>query len=248
MLWLIVLLTTQNALSCTYLARFHRNHLRRLGGVFMLSQLLIACSSGPVSTTASQSGKVSNSPPLQANPNLSRTSRLTLALQTAFSVPLHTASRVSPLIIQSADFNGVSPYLLAAVIHQESSYNSDASSPAGAVGLTQVMPKYWKTQCPGNLYDDTINIQCGSQILSAYNKSAGSWPKALAYYNVGPYGYHSNSKMKKQGEKYARSVEQHYQHLINTIQMQTAPQQQRVTLPPPITSNFKADVNTVQIE
>lgn len=83
----------------------------------------------------------------------------------------------------------MSPSLLAAVIRQESSYNSNARSPTGAVGLTQIIPSYWQQTCVGNLYDETTNIQCGAYILNHYYQSADSWFKATAYYNVGPTGY-----------------------------------------------------------
>ena len=43
----------------------------------------------------------------------------------------------------------MSPLLLAAVIRQESSYNSNARSPTGAVGLTQIIPSYWQQTCAG---------------------------------------------------------------------------------------------------
>lgn len=167
---------------------------------------------------------------MRPHQNLFRITQLSTALQSAYAVPAHIARRLSPLIIQSADLHGISPYLLAAVIHQESSYQSQATSPAGAIGLTQVIPKYWKSQCPGNLYDETLNIQCGTRILLTYKKTAGNWPKTLAYYNVGPTGYHSNTRMRKQGEKYARSVEQHHQSLINSIEFQPLSEQQVVNL------------------
>lgn len=226
LLWLIALLISKKILSCQYLALAKPHHLRQLCGILLLSQLLTACSSAP--NTAPQKRPSVQIQPSSTHQNVYRSARLAAGLQSTYSVPTHIAKRLSPLIIQSADFHGISPYLLAAVIHQESSYQSNATSPAGAVGLTQVMPKYWKTQCPGNLYDDTLNIQCGTSILSTYNKSAGNWPKTLAYYNVGPKGYHSNVKMRSQGEKYARSVEQHHQNLIHSIQFQPISGQQAV--------------------
>ena len=73
------------------------------------------------------------------------------------------------------------PLLLAAVIRQESTFRPYVSSPAGAVGLTQVMPRYWQATCPGDLYDELTNINCGSFILTKYKNAAGSIPKALAY-------------------------------------------------------------------
>lgn len=143
--------------------------------------------------------------------------KLSTGIQKAYSVDAITANRVSPLIIQSAKQNNVDPLLVAAVIRQESSYRNYAVSHAGAVGLTQIIPRYWQQSCPGDLFEEHININCGSYILAQYNQSAGSWPKALAYYNVGPTGYHTNPNMKKQGKRYADQVKQHHHDLKSKL-------------------------------
>ena len=146
-----------------------------------------------------------------------RSAKLAQGIQKAYSVDSNTANRVAPLIIQSATQNDVDPLLMAAVIRQESSYRNYVVSSAGAVGLTQVIPRYWQQTCPGDLFQENININCGSFILAKYNQSAGSWKKALAYYNVGPTGYNSNRKMKKQGKRYAKQVKQHEKNLKSKL-------------------------------
>ncbi len=146
-----------------------------------------------------------------------RAGKLSTGIQKAYSVSPDVANRVSPLIVQNADQYNVDPLLLAATIHQESSYRSYVTSSAGAVGLTQVMPRYWQQSCPGDLYNDVINVQCGTMILAKYNQSAGSWKKALAYYNVGPTNYETNRKMRKQGKKYAMQVKQHEKNLKSAL-------------------------------
>lgn len=138
-----------------------------------------------------------------------RATKLSSGIQQAYRVAPSTADRLAPLIVQNADRYNIDPLLIAATIRQESSYRSDVTSSAGAVGLTQIMPRYWQQSCPGNLYDESINIQCGTSILAKYEQSAGSWKKALAYYNVGPTNYENNRKMKRQGKKYAKQVKQH---------------------------------------
>ena len=146
-----------------------------------------------------------------------RSAKLAKGIQKAYSVDSTTANRVAPLIIQSATQNDVDPLLMAAVIRQESSYRNYVVSSAGAVGLTQVIPRYWQQTCPGDLFQENININCGSFILAKYNQSAGSWKKALAYYNVGPTGYNTNRKMKKQGKRYAKQVKQHEKNLKSKL-------------------------------
>lgn len=146
-----------------------------------------------------------------------RSMKLASGIQKAYSVDPTTAQRVSPLIIQHAEKYEIDPLLMAALIRQESSYRTHAVSSSGAVGLTQVLPRYWQNTCGDQLFDENINIHCGSYILGQYYQSAQSWKKALAYYNVGPTGYKSSWKNKRQGKKYAKSVKQHQKNLKNAL-------------------------------
>ncbi|MFW1733198.1 lytic transglycosylase domain-containing protein [Acinetobacter baumannii] len=146
-----------------------------------------------------------------------RSSKLSSGLQKAYSVPPSAANRLSPMIIQSADRYNVPPLLLAAVIRQESSYNSNARSPTGAIGLTQIIPSYWQQTCAGNLYDESTNIQCGAYILNHYYQTADSWFKATAYYNVGPTGYERSFWTRHKAKKYARSVKRHQKTLKSAL-------------------------------
>lgn len=145
--------------------------------------------------------------------------QLSLGIQQAFDISDETADRLAPIIIEQANQYDISPFLIAAVIMQESSYRSNARSSAGAVGLTQVIPKFWRSQCDGSLRQEYNNIKCGTYILSTYNKLAGNWLQALAYYNVGPQAYKNSPKMQRQGLKYARSVSQYHQSLLTTLNL-----------------------------
>lgn len=199
--WHITLFMTASVFTRTASTRIQfKKYIPHLA-LISTSMIMLGCTSlGPHSgSLASRSHKLSN------------------GIQKAYSVPKTTADRVSPMIIQSADQQGVAPLMLAAMIRQESSYRSNVVSPAGAVGLTQVMPRYWQQKCPGNLYDEWTNISCGTYILASYNQSAGSWKKALAYYNVGPTGYNNSWKMKRQGKHYARQVKQHQKNLKSAL-------------------------------
>lgn len=146
-----------------------------------------------------------------------RANKLSTGIQKAYSVSPNTANRIAPIIVQSSDRYDVDPILIAAVIRQESSYRSNVTSSAGAVGLTQIIPRYWQQSCPGNLFDENTNVNCGTYILTQYEKSAGSWKKALAYYNVGPTNYKNNRKMKKQGKRYAKQVKKHQNNLKSAL-------------------------------
>lgn len=191
---------------------------------------LSACTLLPQQKNSSQNHTSNNStPPVRSPPLTQKTDparsllnsaqQLAQGLQRAFNISNRTADRLAPIIIQQARQYKVSPFLLAALIMQESSYRSNVKSSAGAIGLTQVIPKYWQSQCKGSLWQESHNIQCGSYILSIYNKQAGHWFKALAYYNVGPSAYNSSQKMQQLGKKYAKSVTQHHQALLISLNL-----------------------------
>jgi len=75
------------------------------------------------------------------------------------------------------------------LIRAESSWNPNARSPAGAIGLTQVMP----ATARGMGYDPrqlakspAMQLEAGARYLSQMYKQFGDWELALAAYNAGP--------------------------------------------------------------
>lgn len=100
-------------------------------------------------------------------------------------------------IAASAATHGVDPYLVAAVIRSESSWDPEASSHQGARGLMQLMPETaqdmvakglvdGKRYSYENLEDPAINIEYGcaylSYLLTYFN---GATDRAIAAYNAG---------------------------------------------------------------
>lgn len=80
----------------------------------------------------------------------------------------------------------LSPELVLAVIHTESTFDPEAISSAGALGLMQIMP-FWKLII-GEKTDDLMNlhtnIRYGVTILQHYlEKENGNLTRALARYN-----------------------------------------------------------------
>ncbi|VWL89185.1 Soluble lytic murein transglycosylase [Collinsella intestinalis] len=107
--------------------------------------------------------------------------------------PLHYEDEITA----SAATHGVDPYLVAAVIRSESSWDPEASSHQGARGLMQLMPETaqdmvakglvdGKRYSYENLEDPTVNIEYGcaylSYLLTYFN---GATDRAIAAYNAG---------------------------------------------------------------
>jgi soluble lytic murein transglycosylase len=86
------------------------------------------------------------------------------------------------------------PALLAAVIYQESKFESDARSSSGAIGLMQLLPDTAKgiaLHTGGSrfrvedLYDPEINVRYGAWYLRHLLRKYGEERTALAAYNAG---------------------------------------------------------------
>jgi len=93
--------------------------------------------------------------------------------------------------------NNLDPALLSAVILEESRFNPQAVSPAGARGLMQVLPSTAsqivqrmkvRPYSNGLLFDPEVNIRLGSWYLSGLMEEFGGRETlALAAYNAGPH-------------------------------------------------------------
>ena len=109
--------------------------------------------------------------------------------------------------IEVQRFGGISPYdsllqtvasefdldwvMLTSIAAQESKFDPNSESWAGAVGIMQVLPRFSEIPLE-SLYDPEINIREGARILKeqmdhySYMDSTSQWQFALATYNAGP--------------------------------------------------------------
>jgi soluble lytic murein transglycosylase len=100
-----------------------------------------------------------------------------------------------PTLKADAQANGLDPFLVAALIRQESEFNAGAVSRANAVGLMQLLPSTGRSMArkdhvrrfnANELLDPTVNLELGTTDLKrSIDHYDGQVEYALAAYNAG---------------------------------------------------------------
>ena len=102
------------------------------------------------------------------------------------SVGLASDGTFNGMIAAAAKKYQVDPKLISAVAEAESGGNQSAVSPAGAVGVMQLMPDT-AAALGVNPYDEAQNIEGGAKYLrQMLDNFGGDVRKAVAAYNAGP--------------------------------------------------------------
>ncbi len=140
-------------------------------------QTMVATLSGTPAaqqTTSSFAGALASAqaPATQTSPSATGT-----AGSTAFGAEIDAA----------AASNGIDPALLKGLVSQESGFDPNARSGAGAVGLTQLMPGTAASLGVTNPLDPAQSLQGGAKYLrQQLDRFGGDERLALAAYNAGP--------------------------------------------------------------
>ena len=95
-----------------------------------------------------------------------------------------------PIVARWAERSGLDPFLVLAVMREESRFDPKAVSLAGAVGLLQVLPATARTLAKGidvqQLQDPEVNVRLGVRYLAAQLRAFKDPVLALCAYNAGP--------------------------------------------------------------
>lgn len=122
------------------------------------------------------------------------------------------------VVASVAEQSGLSPELVHAVITVESAYNQRAVSPAGAMGLMQLMPGTAKRYGVRDAFNASENLRGGTRYLKDLMKMFGGDIKlVLAAYNAGEGAvqkYGNTIPPYRETQNYVRKVLEHYNLLL----------------------------------
>jgi soluble lytic murein transglycosylase-like protein len=119
------------------------------------------------------------------------------------------AGPYGPMIAEAAQRHGLDERILTELVRQESGFDPNATSPAGARGLTQLMPGTAASLGVTDPTDPAQAIDGGARYLrQQLDAFGGDYAKALAAYNAGPGAVQRYGGVPPYGET---------QHYVSTI-------------------------------
>ena len=195
----------------------------------MLTTGIVPQATQPTSTAASFSSQLASAQGAAMNIAAAPTGATTATAAAVATTTTTASAGVSELpqgtpygaeITAAAKANGLDPALLAGLIKQESGFNPNAGSGAGARGLTQLMPATAAGLGVSNVLDPVQSINGGAKYLKQQlDAFGGDVTKALAAYNAGP------GAVKRFGGVPPYSETQNYVRIVqaNAASFRTAP-------------------------
>lgn len=124
-----------------------------------------------------------------------------------------------PILNAVEDVFGIPKDLLARVAYEESHFREDiisglTKSKPGALGLMQMLPKYWTSvdaPIPFSEIATTDQIHQAAKFLVSLYHRFGTWAAALAAYNFGPgneekFLEHRIDQLPEETQRYVREI------------------------------------------
>lgn len=145
--------------------------------------------------------------------------KLNSIITSASKSPISTGNTsIDEAISKACKKYNMDPDFIRAVIKQESSFNPNAVSGAGAMGLMQLMPSTAAGLGVTNAFDVNQNVDAGTKYLKEKLDMYGDLRLALAAYNAGSgtiqsRGVHSANdlyKMPEETRNYVTKIMQNY--------------------------------------
>ena len=131
------------------------------------------------------------------------------------TAPSGSRGAIERYIATNARTARIDPALIEAIIANESGFDPNATSQAGAQGLMQLMPQTAQSLGVRDPYDPAQNVRGGTRYLRSLLDRFGDVELAVAAYNAGPGAVERYGGVPPYAEtqNYVRNVLAHYREL-----------------------------------